>query len=104
MLLNFKEMLETVPFLSEKDNKFLIKIAERLEDSMHQPFDNIITQGEIGQEMYFLIEDSNVILMGNCLIYKLIFKRIKLWILFNYSLNFSKEKKRRKLFLENVEL
>ena len=62
MLLNFKEMLETVNFLSEKDNKFLIKIAERLQDSMHQPFDNIITQGEIGQEMYFLIEGTALLI------------------------------------------
>ena len=43
MLLFFKEMFETIPFLREKDNKCLIMLAEQLESQMYQPLDYIVT-------------------------------------------------------------
>ena len=52
----FKEMLHSIYFLQTPDDKFIKQLGSSLESRMYQPYDNIITQGELGQEAYFLIE------------------------------------------------
>ena len=53
-------------YLQNRDDIFLKQLCQFTEFQMYQPLDYIITQGEMGQEIYFLIEGkANVVLTKN---------------------------------------
>ena len=60
-----KDIIKNVPLFKELELNELVWIIQRLKTDVYLPDDYIVREGEIGNEMYFIIEGIVKILFKN---------------------------------------